>query len=515
MNIGMKTINKYILMVAASIFLAACSQDDVLNNSYLDDTDAVHILAQVGSNGATGGFTSRSNPLGTDVEQTKFAIDDELSVVADNQEAVVYCFDGTSWKTKNEGAHLLWNSDEMTFKAFYPANSNGASLTNFTLPTAYNSLEDIAKGDYMTFSGSRKRNSSDNSVSLEMQRKMVRIVVNVSGWGNTMPKGLVVNEISIHPNTKGYHEGELIAANSEDTSVKAYKHTDEKFYALITPTTEEAKYNEKLFMTVKVSKADGSDEQEFRVNRLPPNGTVAGNSYEYSLQIGKNAIEIKNISVTDWTKGEAIPGGEALGDAEFIKKTIAEALEANQTDIELTLPASAGIDVFDAIRESFDGVTAGSIDLTLNGCEEIPARGLTNEVGQVEALKSISLPNVTKIGKNGLYACVNMEEIYAPNVTTIEELALAKCKALKKVTFGVLTDVKGDDNNTDGIFYDIDNVDQNIDLVLSESQKELTSNTVDGRICWTPSEPDTDYKNTEGYKNRLFLGITFKSVTLQ
>lgn len=110
-----------------------------------------------------------------------------------------------------------------------PLNANDASLTNFTLPTAYNSLNDIAEGDYMTFSGSRKRNSSDNSVSLEMQRKMVRIVVNVSGWGD----------------------------------------------------------------------------------RLPPAGTIAGNSYEYSLQIGKNAIVIKNISVTDWKTGEAIPGGEA------------------------------------------------------------------------------------------------------------------------------------------------------------------------------------------------------------
>lgn len=308
----MKTINKYILVAAASIFLTACSQDDGLSNSYLDNTDAVHILAQVGSNEATGGFTSRSNPLGSDVEQKQFSVGDELSVVADNQEAVVYCFDGTSWKSKSEGAHLLWNSDEMTFSAFYPANSNGASLTDFTLPTAYGSLEDLAKGDYMTFSGNCTRNSSDNSVSLEMQRKMVRIVVNVSGWGNAMPEGLVVNEISIHPNTKGYQNGELIAAESEGTSVKAYKHTDEKFYALITPTTKEQLYNEKLFMTVKVSNADGSDEQEFKVNRLPPNGTVAGNSYEYSLQIGKNGIVIKNISVTDWTKGEDIPGGEAV-----------------------------------------------------------------------------------------------------------------------------------------------------------------------------------------------------------
>lgn len=76
-----------------------------------------------------------------------------------------------------------------------PLNANDASLTNFTLPTAYNSLNDIAEGDYMTFSGSRKRNSSDNSVSLEMQRKMVRIVVNVSGWGIVYLQLVLLQEI--------------------------------------------------------------------------------------------------------------------------------------------------------------------------------------------------------------------------------------------------------------------------------------------------------------------------------
>lgn len=68
----MKIINKYILVAAASLSVVACSQDDGLSNSYLKDSDAVHITAQVGSNEATGGFISRSNPLGSEVEQAKF-----------------------------------------------------------------------------------------------------------------------------------------------------------------------------------------------------------------------------------------------------------------------------------------------------------------------------------------------------------------------------------------------------------------------------------------------------------
>ena len=63
----MKIINKYILVAAASLSVVACSQDDGLSNSYLKDSDAVHITAQVGSNEATGGFISRSNPLGSEM----------------------------------------------------------------------------------------------------------------------------------------------------------------------------------------------------------------------------------------------------------------------------------------------------------------------------------------------------------------------------------------------------------------------------------------------------------------
>lgn len=90
-------------------------------------------------------------------------------------------------------------------------------------------------------------------------------------------------------------------------------------------------------MTVKVAKPDGTGEQEFEVRRIPHTGTEAGSSYEYFLKIGKDELVVDKITVSDWKTGKAIPGGEALDDVEFVKKTIADALAANKTDIELTL----------------------------------------------------------------------------------------------------------------------------------------------------------------------------------
>lgn len=495
----MKIINKYILVAAASLSVVACSQDDGLSNSYLKDSDAVHITAQVGSNEATGGFISRSNPLGSEVEQAKFNEGDAISVVADNQDAVIYSYDGTSWSPKEKGLHLVWNSNEMNFKAFYPANANDASFTDFTLPTAYNSLEDLALGDYMTFSGSRKRSSDNDGVNLEMERKMVRIVVglrDVNVWGDTMDEGLELTEVIIHPNTNGYSDGEVVPADSKDVSVKAYKHTDGKFYALITPTKPVSDmYNYLLFMTVKVAKPDGTGEQEFEVRRIPHTGTEAGSSYEYFLKIGKDELVVDKITVSDWKTGEAIPGGEALDDVSFVKKTIADALAANKTDIELTLPASADKSVFDAIREALKGANDGSIELTVYKVEALPPSAFTD----CKPLKSISLPEVKSIDRYAFQQCNGLETIYAPIVSSISDCAFLNCHRLISVTLGNIS--------TAGFhIFDVGST-EFVDLTLSEDQKVMTGSDDEG---WK-SESE-DYEDSDDHLRQRFLGKTFKSI---
>ena len=500
----MKIINKYILVAAASLSVVACSQDDGLSNSYLKDSDAVHITAQVGSNEATGGFISRSNPLGSEVEQAKFNEGDAISVVADNQDAVTYSYDGTSWCPKEKGLHLVWNSNEMNFKAFYPANANDASFTDFTLPTAYNSLEDLALGDYMTFSGSRKRSSDNDGVNLEMERKMVRIVVglrDVNVWGDTMDEGLELTEVIIHPNTNGYSDGEVVPADSKDVSVKAYKHTDGKFYALITPTKPVSDmYNYLLFMTVKVAKPDGTGEQEFEVRRIPHTGTEAGSSYEYFLKIGKDELVVDKITVSDWKTGEAIPGGEALDDVSFVKKTIADALAANKTDIELTLPASAGEDVFNAIREALSSASEGSIDLTVYGVETLCAEAFL----ECTQLKSINLPNVKSIGQSAFYDCYNMKAVNAPNATSIGDMAFVSCSRLRKVTLGNISKAGTE------IFYFCDTR-NSIDLVLSGDQRKMSDKYTE--TGWEPDPDGENYKNSLEHHTCDFLGYRFKSIS--
>ena len=194
--------------------------------------------------------------------------------------------------------------------------------------------------------------------------------------------------------------------------------------------------------------------------------------------------------------------------AEEIKSAIEQEIADGKTAIRLNLASDAGANEFNAIREAFENVKEYStIDLTLIGCKEIPADGLNNQLGGLEALKSITLPDVTKIGKNALLCCVDLEEICAPNVSAIDEYAFNRCDYLKKVTLGELTDVKGDYEHGGGIF-GLDLSIQNIVLYLPKNQEVMEFD--ENQYIWKPT--GESYFASPDYDDGIFLGYQFKSV---
>ena len=194
--------------------------------------------------------------------------------------------------------------------------------------------------------------------------------------------------------------------------------------------------------------------------------------------------------------------------AEEIKSAIKQEVADGKTAIRLNIASDAGDNEFKAIREAFKNVKSGTIDLTLIGCKEIPADGLK----ELNALKSISLPDVTKIGMNALLSCVDLEEICAPNVSAIDEYAFGRCYNLGKVTFGKLTDVRGEANSGSGIFDEINDLNPYIDLYLPKNQEvmkgEFDYNS--NQYIWKPT--GESYFASYDYDNRIFLGYQFLRV---
>lgn len=287
----MKAIYKNIALAALAIGAAACTQEDDFSSSYLNDPDAVRITAQVGTDDVTGGFT-RSNPLGTTTdEQAAFNANNQISV-----NDVVYTYDGTSWSPET-GKYLKWQSDKMTFTAYYPV-ADGTDAKTFSVPIEYTEANPIANADYMTYSGEQVK-GTDRSINLAMERKMVRIVISPTFNNQFSADKYSVTGIKVHANTKGYVNGEPASGNIKVSALQQ----DDAFYALLAPTTEAS---DATFLTVTVTNnADATDVTTLIVKGIP--ATTAGNSYNYSLTVGKNVANIIGLTVEDWNTGSVIP----------------------------------------------------------------------------------------------------------------------------------------------------------------------------------------------------------------
>ena len=273
----------YMIALAAMtmiLALSSCSESEDLLSAFHSDPNAVRITAQVGKASADG-FT-RSNPLGaTEADQKKFNDGDMISVKADGQDAVTYQLNNNEWQPQG-GKFLKWESDEMNFTAYYPATFNGT----INQPTEYNSLESLAAADFMSFSGPQTNTKDNNNqLTLTMERKMARVVVEIASFNDQYTKNATVNSLSI-------------------CGVKAYKHSDKKFYALIKPCEAQ---NSATFLSLDV--AEGASKTTTETLAGIPELT-AGNSYTYKLTVGKNKVAVNDITVEDWTTGE-ITGGKA------------------------------------------------------------------------------------------------------------------------------------------------------------------------------------------------------------
>ena len=272
----------YIFALAAMtmiLALSACSESEDLLSAFHSDPNAVRITAQVGKASANG-FT-RSFPLGDAEAQKNFKDGDMISVQADGQDAVTYQLNNNEWQPQG-GKFLKWESNEMTFTAYYPATFNGT----ITQPTEYTDEASLAKADFMSFSGPRTNTNNSNNLTLTMERKMARVVVEIDGFKDQYAGATIdnVNSLSI-------------------CGVKAYKHSDGKFYALIKPCEAQ---NSATFISLDV--AEGASKTTETLTGIPE--LTAGNSYTYKLTVGKNKISVSGITVKDWTGGTITDNGK-------------------------------------------------------------------------------------------------------------------------------------------------------------------------------------------------------------
>ena len=450
----MKKIFQYIMLAVVTIVMASCTSD-------IEETTATtgksNVQLVVGEFPAFG--DSQTRAIGTpDEGKTSWAEGDELLLVIDNtfygKQYATFTYNGKSWKL---------TSGELVYREGDPAY----------IPHVYYAP------NYKWEAG-------------ELFLK----------------KGKVAG-------TDEYIEGKAIITGNGETITVSFAEATRKYSRLRIATLP----NEQITVDTEDFTPAGSSDMEQKGN-YTLTSDEKGNAYLYGTFENNSEVTVKyrEAPLKTYTFSQATENAKSYAldatvisanSAEEIKSAIEQEVADGKTAIRLNLASDAGDNEFKAIREAFKNVKSGTIDLTLIGCKEIPANGLNNQLGELEALKSISLPDVTKIGKNALLFCVYLEEINTPNVTSIHENAFGGCTNLQKITFGELTEVKGISHDYDGIL--APGVDtKSINLVLSENQKVMKNNRQGNEYIWKPTgesyfaSPDSD--------NGIFLDYQFRSV---
>ncbi len=454
----MKKIFQYIMLAVVTIVMASCTSD-------IEETTATtgksNVQLVVGEFPAFG--DSQTRAIGTpDAGKTSWAVGDELLLEIDNtfygKQYATFTYNGKSWKL---------TSGELVYREGDPAY----------IPHVYYAP------NYKWEAGTL----------VLKEGKVAGTDEYIEGKANITPNGQAIT-VEFSKATRNYSRLRIATNYSEDITVTVSNFSPGNTVALTDNTytlTPDNNGNVYLYGHFSVQTSIGIKLKEYSLlNYTFRESTIDGKSYA----LDANVVFADNM------------------EAEDLGKTIKEQLDAGKTNIKLILASDAGENVFAIIKDALYGGTAGSINLSLIGCKEIPTKGLSNWDGKLDALKSIYLPDITRIGVEGLAYCVYLEEINTPNVTSIHENAFGGCTNLQKITFGELTEVKGLSYDYDGILDPGVNTER-INLVLSENQKVMTKNRQGNEYFWTPTKEY--YKGSVEYDSTSFLEYKFNSVSFK
>ena len=292
--------------------LASCQSDD--------DFTVARPANAVGINVSVGSLqTTRSNAIATNDTQRQFNQGDQISVSTNDQEAVIFQCTSTenqTWTETVAGKFLLWTQPMLTFSAYYPVTT-GTSMTAFTLPTDQSSVDKIALADYMTRQQNISRPEGGSDIQMQLERKMARVIVRISGFGSQYRDDQkTVSNVSIYSEASGIADGNPTGSSTE---IQPYAQGDggpgSTYTALVVPG-----YGDSGARFIRLTDGEGST---LLVKGIPE--MQAGNSYTFNLTVGKNTIQVQSVSVTDWTSGTTLAGGQAQEQAAAAGRPLAEA----------------------------------------------------------------------------------------------------------------------------------------------------------------------------------------------
>ena len=269
----MKTKNIYAWMAAMT--LAACSTNDIADITGNDGDNVVNVASATraaANNDAAIKSFHLVNITQLDYYDTKFEAD--------------YKYDAntTSWIAEN--GQVLWcnikdDNDGRTtnyFEAFTPLNTadNNASYVSFTLPTDQSTAELLEAADWMTAYTHGKK--EEGGITLKFDHKLSKLHFDVNAKADATAMG----------------SSDFKVINSSITPYYNNTSTPTTIEAIVNPRETAYTSNDEL-----INITLGSETFSLK---FPSDITFApGKQYNFTLNLGHDAVSISSVSVTDWT----------------------------------------------------------------------------------------------------------------------------------------------------------------------------------------------------------------------
>lgn len=292
------------LVATAGLFLAGCTTDSDTQNTWFSDPSAVRISASVGST-----FT-RSNPTsGLDEGLKSFNSGDKIGVTSGGT-SVIYSFDGTDWLPGSNTDYLVWDTKNMSFQCWYPADGKNSFEKGY-IQADQSDAQKIVNSDYMAAEIKPASIPEDKVLKVELERKTARLILNISHFNAQFADVAKIDHVNIISKAStDADEASTVTINpfpvaGEDGEVGKVGTT---YTALVAPGAIEAK----LYLP--------SGEAAATPLVVKTSALEAGKSYAYNLIVGKDAVTIDDMTVAEWLPG-VTTGGVALERPDYLTFT--------------------------------------------------------------------------------------------------------------------------------------------------------------------------------------------------
>ena len=218
----------------------------------------------------------------------------------------VYTLGTTGWDADNT---LVWDgTGENTIYGIYPYN---ASYDKFTIPAEQSG--GVQDADWMTatYTGAKP---SNKSVALHFNHLLTKVTIKVNAWGGEYGDTTkAITEAKIYSLATDIKKDDSGAATANTANLTAitplYDETEKTYTAIICPG---AYTKEQQIMSLTVN---GTDSLTVLANAneslTTEGGLKPGYHYTFELTVGKNAVELTTVTVSDWKDGGKIDGGVA------------------------------------------------------------------------------------------------------------------------------------------------------------------------------------------------------------